>query len=58
LLVTVRTVFLVAALVSLGGSSGDPPGLTPSEAVAYGGLFAGTVLFVRVVAAVIRDGTT
>jgi ubiquinone biosynthesis protein len=38
--------------------SSDPPGLTPSEAVAYAGLFAGTVLLVRVVAAVIRDGTT
>jgi len=58
LLVAVGAVFLVAALVSLGGSSGDPPGLTPSEAVAYAGLFAGTVLLVRVVAAVIRDGTT
>jgi ubiquinone biosynthesis protein len=58
LLVAVGAVFLVAALVSLGGSSADPPGLTPSEAVAYAGLFAGTVLLVRVVAAVIRDGTT
>jgi ubiquinone biosynthesis protein len=58
LLVAVGAVFLVAALVSLGGGSGDPPGLTPSEAVAYAGLFAGTVLLVRVVAAVIRDGTT
>jgi ubiquinone biosynthesis protein len=58
LLVAVGAVFLVAALASLGRSSGDPPGLTPSEAVAYAGLFAGTVLLVRVVAAVIRDGTT
>jgi ubiquinone biosynthesis protein len=58
LLVAVGTVFLIAALVSLGRSSGDPPGLSPSEAVAYAGLFAGTVLLVRVVAAVIRDGTT
>jgi len=45
-------------LVSLGRSSSDPRGLTPSEAVAYAGLFAGTVLLVRVVAAVIRDSTT
>jgi ubiquinone biosynthesis protein len=58
LLVAVGAVFLVAALVSLGRSSGGPPGLTPAEAVAYAGLFAGTVLLVRVVAAVIRDGTT
>jgi ubiquinone biosynthesis protein len=58
LLVAVGAVFLVAALVSLGRSSGDPSGLTPSEAVAYAGLFTGTVLLVRVVAAVIRDGTT
>jgi ubiquinone biosynthesis protein len=58
LLVAVGAVFLFAALVSLDRSSGEPPGLTPSEAVAYAGLFAGTVLLVRVVAAVIRDGTT
>jgi ubiquinone biosynthesis protein len=58
LLVAIGATFLVAALVSRGDSSGDLPGLTLTDIVTYGGLFAGTVLLVRVVAAVIRDGTT
>jgi ubiquinone biosynthesis protein len=57
LLVAIGATFLVAALVSRDDSSGDLPGLTLTDIVTYGGLFAGTVLLVRVVA-VIRDGTT
>jgi ubiquinone biosynthesis protein len=61
LLVAVGAAFLVAAAVLLA-VGGDSPaavgGVSLADILGYGGLLAGTVLLLRVVAAVARDGTT
>jgi ubiquinone biosynthesis protein len=61
LLVVIGAVFLGAAvLLLIAGDAGPPvtPGTGLYEILGYGGLLAGTVLLLRVAAAVARDGTT
>jgi ubiquinone biosynthesis protein len=63
LLVATGAAFLVASAVLLAGGGGAGSdatvgGASLSEILGYGGLLAGTVLLLRVVAAVARDGTT
>jgi ubiquinone biosynthesis protein len=61
LLVGVGSMFLLASAVLLVSSDSGPTLATSSglfEIFGFGGLFAGTVLLLRVVAAVARDGTT
>ena len=53
--------FLVVAAILLVATDGGPrvaDGTGLFEVLGYGGLFAGTVLLLRVTAAVARDGTT
>lgn len=60
LMVATGAAFLVAAALLLTVAPGRAPsdGTTVAEVLGYGGLLAGTVLLLRVVAAVARDGTT
>jgi ubiquinone biosynthesis protein len=61
LLAAVGAVFLLGASVLLSSADEGPsvsPGTGLFEILGYGGLLAGTVLMLRVVAAVARDGTT
>jgi ubiquinone biosynthesis protein len=61
LLVATGAAFLVASSVLLAAASGSEVavgGASLFEILGYGGLLAGTVLLLRVVAAVARDGTT
>jgi len=57
LLVATGAAFLVAAALLLTVAPASD-GTTVPEVLGYGGLLAGTVLLLRVVAAVARDGTT
>jgi ubiquinone biosynthesis protein len=57
LLVATGAAFLVAAALLLTGAPASD-GTSVPEVLGYGGLLAGTVLLLRVVAAVARDGTT
>jgi hypothetical protein len=61
LLTAAGAVFLVTAAVLLAASNGRPgaaDGTDIFEILGYGGLLAGSVLLLRVVAQVARDGTT
>ena len=61
LLLAIGSVFLVAATVMLVAADKGPivaSGTGLFEILGYGGLLAGTVLLLRVAAAVARDGTT
>src|SRR5207244_12671965 len=61
LLSTIGSVFLVAATLMLVAAEKGPivaSGTGLFEILGYGGLLAGTVLLLRVAAAVARDGTT
>src|SRR3954451_19566845 len=61
LLLTIGAVLVVAATLMLVAADSGPPvaeGTGLFEVFGYGGLLAGTVLLLRVTAAVARDGTT
>ena len=61
LLMVIGAVFVVAATVLLVAAEKGPlvaSGTGLFEVLGYGGLLAGTVLLLRVAAAVARDGTT
>lgn len=61
LLAAVGATFLLGAVIPLSSPDQGPSvsqGTGLYEILGYGGLLAGTVLMLRVVAAVARDGTT
>jgi hypothetical protein len=61
LLSAVGAVFLLVSAILLVANDKGPPVATGTglfEIFGYGGLLVGTVLLLRVVAAVARDGTT